>query len=167
MSFEYNQPSISDFGTDGMRDISARRAATISNMIDEAGKEGIGDDFARRAIARYGADNAKAMRQAMKDPDSFDEFRSLFGSDHNKNIFEMEIVENNEERLSIDFHYCPYVEQWVKQGRSAEEIAHLCDVTMEGDREFAKQFPGIDFKLDGTIADGQKVCRLRFTRKEA
>ncbi|MCR4587435.1 MAG: L-2-amino-thiazoline-4-carboxylic acid hydrolase [Lachnospiraceae bacterium] len=166
MSFEHNKPSISDFGTDGMRDISARRAATISNMIDEAASEGISDTFARRAIARYGADNARHMRESMKEPDSFDEFRSLFGKDHNKNIFEMEVVENDQDKLSIDFHYCPYVEQWVKQGRSAEEIAHLCDITMEGDREFAKQFPGLTFELQGTIADGEPVCRLRFRRKQ-
>ncbi len=166
MSFESNKPSITGYGVDGMRDISARRAATISNMIDEAKKEGLTDDFARRAIAKYGADNAQGMRSAMKDPDSFDEFRSLFGTDHNKDIFEMEIVENNEESLSIDFHYCPYVEQWVKQGRTPEEIAHLCDVTMEGDREFAKAFPCLSFELKGTIADGDAVCRLRFQKKK-
>ena len=164
MSFENNKPTISNYGVDGMRDISARRAATISNMIDEAAKQGISDDFARAAIARYGADNAAGMRAAMKDPDSFDEFRSLFGTDHNKDIFEMEITENTPEKLSIDFHYCPYVEQWKKQGRSDEEIAHLCDITMEGDREFARSFPGLTFDLQGTIADGEPVCRLRFKK---
>ncbi|MBQ2139159.1 MAG: hypothetical protein II432_07095, partial [Erysipelotrichaceae bacterium] len=59
----------------------------------EAAKDGISDDFARRAIAHYGKDNAIHMREAMKDPDSFDEFRSLFGTDHNKDLFEMEIVD--------------------------------------------------------------------------
>lgn len=41
MAFENNIPKIkNNFGVDGMRDISARRAATISNMIEEAGKTG-------------------------------------------------------------------------------------------------------------------------------
>ena len=36
MAFENNIPKIkNNFGVDGMRDISARRAATISNMIEE------------------------------------------------------------------------------------------------------------------------------------
>jgi hypothetical protein len=164
MSFETNVPSIVNPAVNGTRDISARRAATISNMIDEAAKDGISDDFARRAIAHYGKDNAIHMREAMKDPDSFDEFRSLFGTDHNKDLFEMEIVDNNEDELNIDFHYCPYVTEWLKQGRSPEEIAHLCDITMEGDREFAKQFPCLQFTLEGTIADGLPTCQLRFKR---
>ena len=44
MAFENNIPKIkNNFGVDGMRDISARRAATISNMIEEAAKQGIDD----------------------------------------------------------------------------------------------------------------------------
>jgi hypothetical protein len=166
MAFENNKPTISNYGVDGMRDISARRASTISNMIDEAKKRGIDDSFAREAIATYGADNAKAMKEGMKNPDDFAEFAALFGTDHNKDIYEMEVVEKTEDKLSIDFHYCPYVTEWVKQGRSPEEIAHLCDITMEGDREFAKQFPCLKFELKGTIADGLPVCQLRFTKTE-
>ena len=165
MSFENNVPTLRNYGVDGMRDISARRASTIANMIDEAKKEGISDDFARRAIGKYGQDNAKHMKEAMKDPNSFDEFRSLFGTDHNKDIYEMEIVDNTEDELNIHFHYCPYVEEWLKQGRSADEIAHLCDITMEGDREFAKEFSCLKFDLQGTIADGKPYCRLHFSRK--
>ncbi|MCC8066307.1 MAG: hypothetical protein LIO94_04300, partial [Clostridiales bacterium] len=62
MAFENNIPSISDYGTDGMRDISARRASTIANMIDEAKKEGRNEGFARKAISRFGSDNAESMR---------------------------------------------------------------------------------------------------------
>lgn len=165
MAFENNIPKIkNNFGVDGMRDISARRAATISNMIEEAAKQGIDDSFARTAIGRYGADNAKAMRASMKDSDDFTEFANEFGTDHNREIYEMEVVEKTEDKLSIDFHYCPYVTEWVKQGHTPEEIAHLCDLTMEGDREFAKQFPCLKFELKGTIADGLSVCQLRFTK---
>ena len=166
MSFENNKPSISNYGVDGMRDISARRASTISNMIDEAKKAGISDDFARKAIGKYGSDNAKHMREEMKDPDSFDEFRSMFGTDHNKDIYEMEIVDNTPDELNIHFHYCPYVTEWLKQGHTPEEIAHLCDITMEGDRCFAKEFPNLEFTLEGTIADGRPYCRLHFEKKQ-
>ncbi|MFQ9150266.1 MAG: hypothetical protein ACLR6B_00480 [Blautia sp.] len=95
MAFENNIPKIkNNFGVDGMRDISARRAATISNMIEEAAKQGVDDSFARTAIGRYGADNAKAMRASMKDPDDFTEFANEFGTDHNREIYEMEVVED-------------------------------------------------------------------------
>lgn len=166
MAFENNKPTISNYGVDGMRDISARRASTIANMIDEAKKQGLDDTFARKAIGRYGADNAREMRKTMKDPDDFSEFASLFGTDHNKDIYEMEVVEKTEEKLEIHFHYCPYVTEWVKQGRTPEEIANLCEVTMEGDHEFAKAFPGLDFELKGTIADGLPVCTLCFAKKK-
>ena len=80
--------------------------------------------------------------------------------------FGMEVVEKTEEKLEIHFHYCPYVTEWVKQGRTPEEIANLCEVTMEGDHEFAKAFPGLKFELKGTIADGLPVCTLCFTKRK-
>ncbi|MBR3305164.1 MAG: L-2-amino-thiazoline-4-carboxylic acid hydrolase [Christensenellaceae bacterium] len=164
MAFDNNVPSIRNFAVDGMREISGRRADTIGNMIDEAKQEGISDDFARRAIGKYGSDNGKRMRDCMDDPDSFDEFRRIFGTDHNHDVYEMETVKNTEDELEIHFHYCPYVAAWEKQGRSPEEIAHLCDVTMEGDRELAKVFPFLSFELRGTIAEGCPVCCLHFDR---
>lgn len=59
MAFENNVPSIVNPVVDGLRDISARRAATISNMIDEAAKHGLDDQFAYDAVWTYGADNGK------------------------------------------------------------------------------------------------------------
>ena len=50
MAFENNVPSIVNPVVDGLRDISARRAATISNMIDEAAKHGLDDQFAYDAV---------------------------------------------------------------------------------------------------------------------
>lgn len=164
MSFENNKPNVVNSAVDGMRDICARRAATIANMIDEAEKRGLDDTFAREGIAKYGADNAEELRAAMKDPGDFNEFTANFGTDHNKDIYEMEVIEKTGDKLSIDFHYCPYVTEWVRQGRSPEEIARLCEITMEGDHAFAKQFPCLTFRLEGTIADGEPVCRLRFRK---
>ena len=87
MAFENNIPKIkNNFGVDGMRDISARRAATISNMIEEAAKQGIDDSFARTAIGRYGADNAKAMREGKKNKDDFEEIANEFRTDNRSTI---------------------------------------------------------------------------------
>lgn len=79
MAFEGNKEHIKTRAALAGREISERRAATISNMLDEAAVEGLNDGFARRAIARYGADNAQAMRAAMQDPDDFAEFAATFG----------------------------------------------------------------------------------------
>ena len=164
MAFENNVENIKTDVALAAREISARRAATISNMIEEAGKRGIDDSFARVAIGRYGADNADTFRSTMKNPDDFSEFAASFATGHNQEVFEMEVVESTDDKFSVDFHYCPYVTEWLKQGHTPEEIAHLCDITMEGDREFAKKFPGLKFELKGTIADGLPVCQLRFTK---
>lgn len=166
MAFENNKPSIVNPAVDGMRDISARRAATISNMIDEASKYGLDDKFARDAIFKYGTDNGQELYNSMKNPEDFNEFASIFGTDHNKDLFEMETVEKTDETLAIDFHYCPYVTEWVKQGKTPEEISKLCEITMEGDHAFAKQFNCLKFKLEGTIADGLPVCKLRFKKSK-
>lgn len=164
MAFEQNVPHIHTDAAEGMRDVSERRAATIANMIDEAKKRGIDDSFAYDAIAAYGAENAEADRKNMKNPDDFKEFSSMFGSDLSRELYEMERVVDTDDELEIAFHYCPYVNKWVKQGRTPEEIAHLCEITMAGDHEYAKHFPCCKFKLEGTIADGNPVCTLRFTR---
>ena len=109
-----NNATLHNYGVDGMREISERRAATIANIIDEGAKYGLSDQFVYDAIAKYGKDNADAMRAGMKEPDSFREFADTFGTDHNKDIYEMEIIEKTDDKLSIDFHYCPYVAQWEK-----------------------------------------------------
>jgi DNA-binding transcriptional regulator YdaS (Cro superfamily) len=162
MAFEQNKPTIINEAVNGARDISARRAATISNMIDAAQQHGLNEDFAREAIRKYGEDNGRSMHAGMQNPDDFSEFAALFGSDHNREIFEMEVVNKTSDELEIDFHYCPYVTEWVKQGRSPQEISRLCEITMEGDHAFVHPFKQISFKLEGTIADGKRVCKLRF-----
>jgi len=47
-------------------------------------------------------------------------------------MFEMDVKECTDDLLAIDFHYCPLVKAWQKQGCSDEEIALLCDIAMCG-----------------------------------
>ena len=54
---------------------------------------------------------------------------------------------DNDDELEIHFHYCPYVTEWVKQGKNPEQIARLCDVAMAGDHAFAQEFSCLDFTL--------------------
>ncbi|MFT8358285.1 L-2-amino-thiazoline-4-carboxylic acid hydrolase [Bifidobacterium aquikefiri] len=167
MSFENNVPHVRNATVDATREISERRAATISRMVDEAAKHGLDDQFAYDAVYDYGHDNAKEFRKTMKKPDSFKEFEESFGTDHNKDIYEMETVVKNDDELEIDFHYCPYVTQWVRQGKTDAQISRLCEIAMAGDHAFAAEFPGLTFKLEGTIADGKPRCVLRFKRRRS
>lgn len=166
MSYENNVPHLRNETVDATREISERRAATISQMVDQAQKHGLDDEFAYDAVYGYGADNAKEFRKTMKKPDSFTEFADSFGTDHNKDIYEMETVIKTDSELEIDFHYCPYVTQWVRQGKTEKQIARLCEIAMAGDHAFAAEFPSLTFALEGTIADGNSRCVLRFTRTD-
>jgi L-2-amino-thiazoline-4-carboxylic acid hydrolase len=78
-------------------------------------------------------------------------------------VFEMKILETEDEKLSIDFGYCPLVAAWQKLGCTDEEIKRLCDIAMEGDRGIAESYGGT-LALEGTIADGAGHCGIRFSK---
>ena len=68
-------------------------------------------------------------------------------------VFEMKILRCDDDHLDIDFHYCPLVKAWQKQGCSDEEISCLCDYAMCGDRGIGKSY-GCELDLPATIARG-------------
>ena len=80
-------------------------------------------------------------------------------------VFEMDILESTDDKLSIDFHYCPLVKAWQKQGLSDEEIQLLCDHAMCGDRGIGCCF-GVELDLPQTIAKGADTCQLRYIRRD-
>jgi len=159
-----NKPKLTNKNVKGLRDISARRASTIALMIDEARKRGLDESFARNAIYQYGKAIGSALFARVDNPDDMIEFAKYFGTDHNHDIYEMETVTSDESRLEIDFHFCPYVEQWIKMGYSPEDIELLCDIAMDGDRAIGDCFPKIEFMLGKTIAQGYPVCQIRFIK---
>ena len=67
------------------------------------------------------------------------------------------------DHLDIDFHDCPLVKAWQKQGCTDEEIRLLCDHAMCGDRGIAESF-GCHLNLPKTIARGDDICQIRFER---
>lgn len=97
--------------------------------------------------------------------ESIDKFCEAFASEPAKSVFEMEIVEKDENTLSVDFHYCPLVEAWKKLGIEGEELAALCDIAMDGDRGIIEGCGGMNFELPATIANGDGVCQIRITTK--
>lgn len=79
-------------------------------------------------------------------------------------VFDMKILESTDNKLSIDFGYCPLVAAWQELGCSDDEIARLCDIAMEGDRGIAESFGG-RMELGETIAKGSTKCEIRFIKE--
>ena len=77
----------------------------------------------------------------------------------------MDILRCDDDHLDIDFHYCPLVKAWQKQGCSDEQIAVMCDHAMCGDRGIGECF-GVELDLPGTIAKGDATCQLRYIRRK-
>ena len=80
-------------------------------------------------------------------------------------VFEMKVVECTDDKLSIDFHYCPLVKAWQKQGCTDEEISRLCDLAMCGDRGIGEAH-GVELDLPKTIARGDDCCAIRYVRRD-
>ena len=164
MSRIKNEPRHKNGILQAIREQLEHRAMWLYLLCDEAGKKGLKwEDFGCEAVRRCGCFQGAGLVKK-GGTDSLKGLKKTLFTKPAQLVFEMKIRESEDDRLSIDFHYCPYVTEWVKQGHTPEEIAHLCDLTMEGDREFAKQFPCLKFELKGTIADGLPVCELRFTK---
>ncbi|MFR8079893.1 MAG: L-2-amino-thiazoline-4-carboxylic acid hydrolase [Christensenellales bacterium] len=161
-----NKPTKTDETTLALRGLCAKRASTICYMIQQAKEHSVQDGaaFAREAITKYGEDIGQVVKSKMKDPDDLLEFSQYFGAGADRDIYEMEVVAQDEDRFYLDFHYCPYVAEWQKMGRDPEEMAELCDIAMEGDRAVGASFDAFEFTLGETIAQGCPACQIRFDR---
>ena len=78
-------------------------------------------------------------------------------------VFEMKVLRCDDDHLDIDFHYCPLVAAWQKQGCGPEEIHQLCEIAMSGDRGIAASY-GCHMDLPKAIARGDSHCELRYAR---
>lgn len=78
----------------------------------------------------------------------------------------MEITKNTDKEFDVRFHYCPYVNFWLKLGKKTEELSNLCDICMLGDQATAEKFDKISFHPGCTIAKGNSFCDLKYTKNE-
>lgn len=147
---------------DALRSAFEHRATWFYFLVDEAEKRGLDpDDFARAAITRCGK-----FHGSLKTPtDSLVEYSNEVCTGNGIKIFDME-RNISEDAYEIKFHYCPLVAAWQKLTDDEEKIAHLCDIAMDGDRGIASCFPDFEFHLGKTIAQGNDVCELLFTKKK-
>ena len=134
-------------------------------LCDEAAKKGLkAEDYAPAAIKRCGLyQGANLVEKGGMGKSLKGLKKALFGKAAQL-VFEMKILRCTDDNLDIDFHYCPLVKAWQKQGCSDEEIRVLCDHAMCGDRGIAESF-GCQLDLPKTIAKGDGVCEIRFVRR--
>ena len=141
------------------------RALWMYLLCDEAKKKGLPpEEYAPEAIKRCGIYQGAELRKKAGGGDSLRGLKKTLFSKFAQWVFEMDIKRCTDDNLDIDFHYCPLVKAWQKQGCSDEEIELLCDHAMCGDRGIAESF-GCTLQLHKTIAKGDEICEIRFVRR--
>jgi len=160
-----------------IRSFFEHRALWMYFLCDEAKKKGIKPEtFAPAAIRRCGiyhgmrALTGKDVKIPAGEPKADAKggscliLKKKLFPPVGKAVFEMEFQKIEDDAFEVDFHYCPLVNAWQKQGCSDEEMDKLCDWAMEGDRGIADAF-GCELELKKTIAKGDGICQIRFKRK--
>jgi hypothetical protein len=158
-----NQSTIHEEQVENMRSALEHRATWFYLLLDEARNKGLDwDDFARKAISRCGCFHGKIKYTGDGD---MKKFAGELANELYQKIFEMEVKEVTENRFVVEFSYCPLLAAWMKLTRDDQELKHLCDIAMDGDRGIASQMPGFTMDLQETIAAGGKHCRMVFTKQ--
>jgi len=149
-----------------IRELLEHRALWMYLLLDEADKKGLkAEEFAPIAIKRCGIYQGNLLKEKGGQGKSLKGLKkALFGFFAQK-VFEMDIIRCDDDHLDIDFHYCPLIKAWQKQGCSDEQISKMCDYAMCGDRGIGEAF-GVELDLPATIANGCKTCQLRYIRRE-
>ena len=148
-----------------IRELLEHRALWMYLLCDEAKKKGLPpEEYAPEAIKRCGIYQGAELRKKAGGGDSLKGLKKTLFSKFAQWVFEMDIKRCTDDNLDIDFHYCPLVKAWQKQGCSDEEIELLCDHAMCGDRGTAESF-GCTLQLHKTIAKGDEICEIRFVRR--
>jgi hypothetical protein len=165
MSNVKNEARIKNPLIAAVREQLEHRALWMYLLCDEAQKKGLPwEDFAPAAVHRCGLYQGLGLVKKGGDTTSLKGLKKALFTLPARMVFEMQIQQCTDDALDIDFHYCPLVKAWQKQGCSDEEIARLCDIAMCGDRGIAESY-GCELQLPQTIAAGAPTCQIRFRRK--
>jgi hypothetical protein len=166
MSKINNKPTITDDEmVNEVRNAIEHRATWMGLLLDEAKKNGADyEAIGRAAVSRTGCFHGKGIFERLDD-DSMEAFKNAFLTELGQKLFEMDIKVCDDEKLEVEFHYCPLVSGWMKQDFGDETIELLCDIAMDGDRNIAEE-NNYDFKLGKTIAKGDDVCEVNFYKKK-
>lgn len=161
-----NEPRFRGPLLTAIREQLEHRALWMYVLNDEAKKHGYDpSEWAPDAIRRCGIYQGGLLKIKGGEGDSFKGLKKALFGIFAQLVFEMKIRQADDDHLFIDFHYCPLVKAWQKQGCTDEEIAELCDFAMCGDRGIISNFGG-ELDLQSAIAKGDPICKIRFVRKD-
>ena len=164
MSHIKNEPKYKNALLQAIRAQLEHRALWLYLLCDEASKRGLDPkDFASAAIKRCGLSQGADLVKKGK-TDSLKGLKKTLFTKPAQLVFEMKVLESDDDKLSIDFHYCPLVKAWQKVGCTDEEIATLCDIAMCGDNGIGKCYASV-LDLPKCIAKGDEICSLRYHKK--
>ncbi len=159
-----NNPKPHDSHIESIRNAIEHRATWMYFLMDEARKRGLDwEDFGREAILRCGRFHGSSK---FPDTKSIKTFGDAFATEDLKKIFDMNIVQCDEDAFTVEFNYCPLLTGWMKQTGNEKDIELLCDIAMDGDRGIVETYPDFEFDLQSTIACGDDVCRLTISKKK-
>ena len=160
-----NEPKYKNGLLAAIREQLEHRALWMYLLCDEAAKKGLApEDYAPEAIRRCGLYQGGLLRQKAGGGESLKGLKKTLFSKPAQLVFEMKILESTDDKLSIDFHYCPLVKAWQRAGCSDEEIAMLCDIAMCGDHGIGECYGSV-LDLPKCIAKGDDICSLRYHKK--
>ena len=101
-----------------IRELLEHRAFWLYLLVDEAEKRGLDpEEFASAAITRCGISQGIDL-QKKSGTKSLKGLRKTLFTRAARWVFEMDLVENTDDTLYLDFHYCPLVKAWQKAGCS-------------------------------------------------
>ena len=165
MSKIVNEPKIKNKVITAVWEQLEHRALWLYLLLDEAEKSGMDSDaFARKAVSRCGHIQGRRLVKKGRTKSLKGLKKTLFTKPAQW-VFEMDVLESTEDRLSLDFHYCPLVKAWQKAGCSGEQIARLCDIAMCGDHGIGRMYDSY-LDLPKCIAKGDEVCALRYRKRK-
>lgn len=164
MSKVVNEARIKNKLIAAIREQLEHRATWLYLLCDEASKRGLDPkDFGSAAVKRCGlTQSANLVKKG--GTNALTGLKKTLFSKAAQWVFEMDIKECNEDKLSIDFHYCPLVKAWQKAGCSDDEISMLCDIAMCGDHGIGERYDSV-LDLPKCIAKGDEICALRYHKK--
>ena len=161
-----NEPRIKNPLIKAIRELLEHRALWLYLLTDEAKRAGADPSvFAPAAVKRCGLFQGAQLVAKGGGTHSLKSLKKgLFGKPAQM-VFEMDVKDVQDDRFELEFHYCPLVKAWQKQGCSDEEISDLCDWAMCGDRGIGEAY-GCKLDLPKTIARGDDVCHLIYYREK-
>lgn len=163
MSKIVNKPKWNNYLIRSIRGTLEHRATWLYLLLKEAEKRGISwEDIGDPAIKCCGNIEGNDLVESSGTHSLKGLKKKLFTLSA-RIVFEMKILEAKDDKLSIDFGYCPLVSAWQKLGCSDEEIERLCKISMKGDQGIAESFGG-RLDLGETIAEGHRKCQIRFIK---